>query len=320
MVDMGRKRIERTAEEERVLAERRREQKRAYARRQRAAVKANRASVDEATSASTEALLASLGVTREELRRERQREYKRRHRAAAKERRSQGAGEDDPQCVRYERELASDRERKRERRQNATTETRAVGAQRKRKARCVAADEEYATETEKKPLEHVTGATARFQRQFANNPFGHTCDVDGRLWFQSDLSGLDAVRDEAQRVCTDSRVTTTIKTEPEESVASDEEPYSPAVAIKKEPPDIQVSPTENAREDNEILGITGIETLVTAARCQSKEELKSKSRMSEEETRSTCLASHRDAPKSSREHQSRLLCGTLGSVKQELCL
>lgn len=104
---------------------------------------------------------------------------------------------------------------------------------------------------------------------------------------------------------TDSETTTTtIKTEPEESAESDEEffeipvtiemaiaeePSNPAVAIKEEPLDIPAAPIADAGEANEILGVMGIETLVTAAECQPEEVPEDKSRICKEETRSTYL-------------------------------
>ncbi|XP_077533398.1 uncharacterized protein LOC144145604 isoform X1 [Haemaphysalis longicornis] len=93
-------------------------------------------------------------------------------------------------------------------------------------------------------------------------------------------------------------VTTTTKTEPEESAASDEEffemplavemetgegPCNLPVSIKEEPLDIPAVPTEDAGEADEILGVTGIETLVVAAQCRAKGEAEIGSRTSEEE-------------------------------------
>lgn len=97
----------------------------------------------------------------------------------------------------------------------------------------------------------------------------------------------------------DSKVlTTTTKTEPEESAASDEEffemplavemetgegPCNLPVSIKEEPLDIPAVPTEDTGEADEILGVTGIETLVVAAQCRAKGEAENGSRASEEE-------------------------------------
>lgn len=105
---------------------------------------------------------------------------------------------------------------------------------------------------------------------------------------------------------TDSEMTaTTIKTEPEEGASSDEEfiemplaiemgigeeePCNPAAAIKEEPLNMPAVPTENVGEANEILGVTGIEALVTAAECQAKEVPENKSSTCKEEARRTCL-------------------------------
>ncbi|XP_077533386.1 uncharacterized protein LOC144145600 isoform X6 [Haemaphysalis longicornis] len=104
---------------------------------------------------------------------------------------------------------------------------------------------------------------------------------------------------------TDSEATTTtIKTEPEESAASDEEfmemplaiemgigeePCNPAVAVKEEPPDIPAASTGNAGDANEILGVTGIETLALPSERQAEEGLEDKPRMCKEEAHSTCL-------------------------------
>lgn len=104
---------------------------------------------------------------------------------------------------------------------------------------------------------------------------------------------------------TDSEATTTtIKTEPEESAASDEEfmemplaiemgigeePCNPAVAVKEEPPDIPAASTGNAGDANEILGVTGIETLVLPSELQAEEDLEDKPRVCKEEAHSTCL-------------------------------
>lgn len=104
---------------------------------------------------------------------------------------------------------------------------------------------------------------------------------------------------------TDSEATTTtIKTEPEESAASDEEfmemplaiemgigeePCNPAVAVKEEPPDIPAASTGNAGDANEILGVTGIETLALPSERRAEEDLEDKPRMCKEEAHSTCL-------------------------------
>ncbi|XP_077533392.1 uncharacterized protein LOC144145601 isoform X5 [Haemaphysalis longicornis] len=50
------------------------------------------------------------------------------------------------------------------------------------------------------------------------------------------------------------------------------EPCNPPVAIKVEPLDIPAVPTEDAGEADEILGITGIEALVLASKCRAKQD------------------------------------------------
>lgn len=104
---------------------------------------------------------------------------------------------------------------------------------------------------------------------------------------------------------TDSETTApVIKTEPEEGAPSDEEffempltvemrigkePSNPGVAVKEESLDIPVAPTEGTGEANEILGVTGIETLVLAAKCQAEQAAENESREPEDVARSTCL-------------------------------
>ncbi|KAM7296825.1 squamous cell carcinoma antigen recognized by T-cells 3 [Ixodes scapularis] len=49
------------------------------------------------------------------------------------------------------------------------------------------------------PAEQFPGATARFRREFVENPFGVTCAVCDRLWFAGDLSTIGGVSDEKKR-------------------------------------------------------------------------------------------------------------------------
>ncbi|XP_077533396.1 uncharacterized protein LOC144145602 isoform X2 [Haemaphysalis longicornis] len=103
---------------------------------------------------------------------------------------------------------------------------------------------------------------------------------------------------------TDSETTApVIKTEPEGAPSDEEffempltvemrigkEPSNPAVAVKEEPLDIPITPMEDAGEANEILGVTGIETLVLAAKCQAEQAAENESREPEDVARSTCL-------------------------------
>ncbi|KAG0432825.1 hypothetical protein HPB47_020475, partial [Ixodes persulcatus] len=46
------------------------------------------------------------------------------------------------------------------------------------------------------PAEQFLGATARFRREFVENPFGVTCAVCDRLWFAGDVSTIGGVSDE----------------------------------------------------------------------------------------------------------------------------
>lgn len=87
----------------------------------------------------------------------------------------------------------------------------------------------------------------------------------------------------------DGKTSETIKAEPEGSTAASyEELGSLCVAVEDEPLDIAAAAAENIWEDDEILGITGIETLVLAAECRTRKEVE-KPRACAMETRSTCL-------------------------------
>lgn len=104
----------------------------------------------------------------------------------------------------------------------------------------------------------------------------------------------------------DGKTSETTEAEPEGSTAaSDEEIFkmpvtievgigdklqlgSLCVAVADEPLDIAAAAAENVWEDDEILGITGIETLVLAAECRARKEVE-QPRACSMETRSTCL-------------------------------
>nr|XP_050032533.1 uncharacterized protein LOC126528975 isoform X5 [Dermacentor andersoni] len=156
---MGRPRIVRTEEEQRVHLQRRREKQRECARRRRAAARAARASVDE-----LDPLRARLA--RQERRRAQNRECQRRRRDAAKARRSDPRPGDDPLRARDERAREQHRERERRRRQSSTGEKRAAEAARKRQARD---DPEYREAGNAKrrrcynPPQLFPGVSARFE-------------------------------------------------------------------------------------------------------------------------------------------------------------
>ncbi|KAG0409968.1 hypothetical protein HPB47_012915, partial [Ixodes persulcatus] len=75
--------------------------------------------------------------------------------------------------------------------------------------RCKRRRRAYATEAKRKlearrrqhstPAEQFPDATARFRREFVENPFGVTCAVCDRLWFAGDVSTIGGVSDEKQR-------------------------------------------------------------------------------------------------------------------------
>ncbi|KAG0411714.1 hypothetical protein HPB47_011163 [Ixodes persulcatus] len=76
------------------------------------------------------------------------------------------------------------------RRANATGDDRATEAKRKREAR---------RRLHSTPAEQFPGATARFWREFVENPFGVTCAVCDRLWFAGDVSTIGGVSDKKKR-------------------------------------------------------------------------------------------------------------------------
>ncbi|KAM7300288.1 hypothetical protein ISCGN_020852, partial [Ixodes scapularis] len=71
-----------------------------------------------------------------------------------------------------------------------TTTDRATEAKRKREAR---------RRLHSTPAEQFSGATARFRREFVENPFGVTCAVCDRLWFARDVSTIGGVSDEKKQ-------------------------------------------------------------------------------------------------------------------------
>ncbi|KAM7285165.1 hypothetical protein ISCGN_032125 [Ixodes scapularis] len=76
------------------------------------------------------------------------------------------------------------------RRANATDDDRATEAKRKRKAR----RRQHST-----PAEQFPGATARFRREFVENPFAVTYAVCDRLWLAGDVSTIGGVSNEKKR-------------------------------------------------------------------------------------------------------------------------
>ncbi|KAM7286280.1 hypothetical protein ISCGN_033164 [Ixodes scapularis] len=87
--------------------------------------------------------------------------------------------------------VAGDNQRcKGRRRANATDDDRATEAKRKREAR----RRLHSTSAEQFP-----GATARFRREFVENPFGVTCAVCDRLCVAGDVSTIGGVSDEKKR-------------------------------------------------------------------------------------------------------------------------
>ncbi|KAM7286214.1 uncharacterized protein ISCGN_033098 [Ixodes scapularis] len=110
---------------------------------------------------------------RKERRRAQQREWLRnkRRRAAIASSSTASSGSEslarEEKIARLERRREQNRECKRRRRANATDEDRAREAERKRQAR----RRQVAT-----PAEQFPGATARFWREFMEDPFGVTCD------------------------------------------------------------------------------------------------------------------------------------------------
>ncbi|KAM7284815.1 hypothetical protein ISCGN_001909 [Ixodes scapularis] len=76
------------------------------------------------------------------------------------------------------------------RRRRATDDDRAMEAKRKREAR---------RRQRSTPAEQFPGATARFRREFVEDPFGVTCAVCDLLWFIGDVSMIGGVLDEKKR-------------------------------------------------------------------------------------------------------------------------
>ncbi|KAG0414866.1 hypothetical protein HPB47_007943 [Ixodes persulcatus] len=175
---------------------------------------------------------------RKERRRAQQREWLRnkRRRAAIALSSTVSSGSEslarEEKIARLERRREQNRECKRRRRANATDEDRAREAERKREAR----RRQGAT-----PAEQFPGATARFWREFVENPFGVTCDRDhfGPDEFQispgrtsgkkeKNANGWGGSSDESMISAN------TIKTEPPEYVEQDEEPGSHFASVKSE--------------------------------------------------------------------------------------
>ncbi|XP_077533400.1 uncharacterized protein LOC144145604 isoform X2 [Haemaphysalis longicornis] len=254
---MGRPRIVRTPEEQAACDQRRREQERERARRRRA---------DAAVRAQERARVAE---------------------------RKQQQRTEDPAA--YQAALNRDTERKRRwRADSAKRETELLReAQLKRQRRAEAA----AVRAEQRQHRlHVTPKRA----PCLHHSYGQLVDQLSCVTpmmlpctCSKELNGTSTSQHVDSEV-----VTTTTKTEPEESAASDEEffemplavemetgegPCNLPVSIKEEPLDIPAVPTEDAGEADEILGVTGIETLVVAAQCRAKGEAEIGSRTSEEE-------------------------------------
>ncbi|KAG0429303.1 hypothetical protein HPB47_023777 [Ixodes persulcatus] len=81
------------------------------------------------------------------------------------------------------------------RRANATDDDRATEAKHKRKREARLAQRRLHST----PAEQFPGATARFQREFVENPFGVMCAVCDRLWFARDVSTIGGVLDKKNR-------------------------------------------------------------------------------------------------------------------------
>ncbi|XP_040070002.1 uncharacterized protein LOC8051231 isoform X9 [Ixodes scapularis] len=208
---------------------------------------------------------------RKERRRAQQREWlrnKRRRAAIASSSTASSSSESlarEERIARLERRREQNRECKRRRRANATDEDRAREAERKRQAR----RRQVAT-----PAQQFPGATARFWREFMEDPFGVTCDRgdfgpdqlqmaprrtsgeeenngvqdeveesilpdDGPGWGGS--SGESTISANTIKTGVDGSVgngtmaAVTIKTEPPEYVDQDEEPSCHPVSVKSEP-------------------------------------------------------------------------------------
>ncbi|KAM7286164.1 uncharacterized protein ISCGN_033048 [Ixodes scapularis] len=192
---------------------------------------------------------------RKERRRAQQREWLRnkRHKAAIAS--SSTASESlakEEKIARLERRREQNRECNRRRRANATDEDRAREAKRKREAR---------RRQDATPAEQFPGATARFRREFVENPFGVTCDrghlgpdqfqVAPRRTSREKEKSANDVQDDSEVQESESILpddgpgwggssdestisANTIKTEPQDYVEQDEEPGSHLASVKSE--------------------------------------------------------------------------------------
>ncbi|XP_040070004.1 uncharacterized protein LOC8051231 isoform X15 [Ixodes scapularis] len=216
---------------------------------------------------------------RKERRRAQQREWlrnKRRRAAIASSSTASSSSESlarEERIARLERRREQNRECKRRRRANATDEDRAREAERKRQAR----RRQVAT-----PAQQFPGATARFWREFMEDPFGVTCDrgdfgPDQLQMAPRRTSGEEennGVQDEVEESILpddgpgwggssgESTISAnTIKTEPPDYVEEDKEPGRHLASVKSEPQDATEVCTEEVPVGAGVDGSVGNGTM-----------------------------------------------------------